>query len=154
MCRQLNYKDGIVNYNVNKSLKSLQRWVTGFFCQGSEKTMMTCLNTGFNSTFLDDLCMRRTDEPGAYTECFNDTVGKILTLHPPYLPTSRNNRVYSSPSLIRPLPTNATSLYKARFQMYRDSKILLNCPAQERPPLIRPLPTKATSLYKARFQMY
>ena len=118
MCRQLNYKDGIVNYNVNKSLKSLQRWVTGFFCQGSEKTMMTCLNTGFNSTFLDDLCMRRTDEPGAYTECFNDTVGKVLTLHPPYLPTSRNNRVYSSPSLIRPLPTNATSLYKARFQMY------------------------------------
>jgi hypothetical protein len=46
--------------------------------QGSEKTMMTCLNTGFNSTFLDDLCMRRTDEPGAYTECFNDTVGKAI----------------------------------------------------------------------------
>ena len=45
--------------------------------------MMTCLNTGFNSTFLDDLCMRRTDEPGAYTECFNDTVGKVLTLTPP-----------------------------------------------------------------------
>ncbi|VDI52977.1 deleted in malignant brain tumors 1 protein [Mytilus galloprovincialis] len=74
MCKQLNYTDGIVNYNVNKSLTSLPRWITGFFCQGSEDTMMTCLNTGFNSSFLDDLCMRRTDEPGAYTECFNETV--------------------------------------------------------------------------------
>lgn len=134
MCRQLNYKDGIVNYNVNKSLKSLPRWVTGFFCQGSEKTMMTCLNTGFNSTFLDDLCMRRTDEPGAYTECFNDTVGKVLTLTPP--PSSRNNSVYSSPSLIRPLPIRPILFIRPDFRYTEDSKLLLNCPAQKRPPLL------------------
>lgn len=77
MCRQLNYQDGIVNYNVNRTLKSLPRWITGFFCQGSEPTMMTCLNTGFNSSFLDDLCMRSKDETGAYTECFNETVGRF-----------------------------------------------------------------------------
>ena len=36
-------------------------WVTGFFCQGDEPTPMTCLNTGFNSTFLMDLCQGRRE---------------------------------------------------------------------------------------------
>ena len=73
LCRQLGYKDGIVNYDINHVLPTTKRWITGFFCQGDEKTLMTCLNTGFNSSFLDDLCMHR--EPGAYTSCYNDTIG-------------------------------------------------------------------------------
>ncbi|KAK3097605.1 hypothetical protein FSP39_011331 [Pinctada imbricata] len=72
LCRQLNYKDGIVNYDINTNLQPTKRWITGFFCQGNEKTLMTCLNTGFNSSFLDDLCMHR--EPGAYTACYNETI--------------------------------------------------------------------------------
>ena len=50
-------------------------WVTGFFCQGNETTPMTCLNTGFNSTFLIDLCESRS-EPGAYTKCYNEEIRK------------------------------------------------------------------------------
>lgn len=73
LCRQLGYKDGIVSYNIDKTLPQINRWVTGFFCQGNEKTMMTCLNTGFNSSFLDDLCMLK--EPGAYSACYQDIVG-------------------------------------------------------------------------------
>ncbi|XP_021368435.1 deleted in malignant brain tumors 1 protein-like [Mizuhopecten yessoensis] len=78
LCRQLGYQDGIVSYNVEKSLPQINRWVTGFFCQGNEKTMMTCLNTGFNSSFLDDLCM--FNEPGAYSACYNRTV-KPTSIH-------------------------------------------------------------------------
>lgn len=75
LCRQLNYTDGIVDYNITNT-DILPRWVTGFFCQGSEKTLMTCLNTGFNSSFLDDLCVY-DKEPGAYTACYNQKVGKL-----------------------------------------------------------------------------
>jgi hypothetical protein len=39
------------------------------------------------------------------------------------------------PPVIWPLPSKATPLYQARFQMHRDSKILLINPPQERPPL-------------------
>lgn len=73
LCRQLNYVDGIVSYDHNSKLVPTKRWVTGYFCQGEEKTLMTCLNTGFNSTFLDDLCLY--NEPGAYASCYNDMIG-------------------------------------------------------------------------------
>ncbi|XP_061172170.1 deleted in malignant brain tumors 1 protein-like [Saccostrea echinata] len=72
LCRQLGYSDGIVSYNHNSRLVPTKRWVTGYFCQGDEKTLMTCLNTGFNSTFLDDLCL--FNEPGAYASCYNDVI--------------------------------------------------------------------------------
>jgi len=36
------------------------------------------------------------------------------------------------PPLIRPLPYKGHLYYQARFQMHWDSKILLNCPLQER----------------------
>jgi len=75
LCRQLGYKDGIVSYDIDSNLPTIQRWVTGFFCHGNEGTMMTCLNTGFNSTFLDDLCMFR--EPGAYSACYNNKIGEF-----------------------------------------------------------------------------
>lgn len=73
LCRTLGYKDGIVTYKTNSSLTFSYPWVTGFFCQGDEPTTMTCLNTGFNSTFLHDLCQYGRD-PGAYAHCFNETV--------------------------------------------------------------------------------
>ncbi|XP_052281888.1 deleted in malignant brain tumors 1 protein-like isoform X1 [Dreissena polymorpha] len=73
LCRALGYKDGIVSYEKNISLGFTLPWVTGFFCQGHETSLMTCLNTGFNSTFLTDLCMGGRD-PGAYSQCFNETV--------------------------------------------------------------------------------
>ncbi|KAL4227454.1 scavenger receptor [Mactra antiquata] len=76
LCRSLGYKDGIVEYTVNKSLAYSLPWVTGFFCRGDESTPMTCLNTGFNSTFLTDLCQGGKD-PGAYTSCYNDSIEPI-----------------------------------------------------------------------------
>ncbi|XP_053406028.1 deleted in malignant brain tumors 1 protein-like isoform X2 [Mercenaria mercenaria] len=80
LCKALGYTDGIVEYTVNKSLTYSMPWVTGFFCLGNEETPMTCLNTGFNSTFLTDLCMGGRD-PGAYSNCYNEKVeGKNIRL--------------------------------------------------------------------------
>ena len=81
LCRSMGYTDGIVNYvTEGPPLPPARPWVTGFFCLGTEPSPLTCLNTGFNSSFLSDLCLGRK-ELGAYTQCFNTTVCKFTNFH-------------------------------------------------------------------------
>ena len=73
----MGYDDGIVNYTKEGPLlPTIRPWVTGFFCLGTEPSPLTCLNTGFNSSFLADLCVGRKEQ-GAYTKCFNTSVGTL-----------------------------------------------------------------------------
>ena len=76
LCRSIGYIDGIVKYvNDGPPLPLITPWVSGFFCQGTEPSPLTCLNTGFNSSFLADLCIGRK-ELGAYSQCFNSSAGE------------------------------------------------------------------------------
>ena len=76
LCRSMGYADGIVkSVNEGPPLPLIRPWVSGFFCQGTEPSPLTCLNTGFNSSYLADLCMGRK-ELGAHSHCFNTSAGK------------------------------------------------------------------------------
>ena len=71
--------------------------------------------------------VRPTKPTPLYQTRFNSSPSLVRPTKPTPLYQTRYN---SSPHLVR--PTKPTPLYQTRFQTHQDSKILLNCPLQER----------------------
>ncbi|KAL3866179.1 hypothetical protein ACJMK2_043507, partial [Sinanodonta woodiana] len=73
VCRSLNFTSGLISYNYNDSLPQILRFVDAFYCDGTEATLMTCLNTGLNKsipyTGWGNQCI--VNDPGTYVSCYN-----------------------------------------------------------------------------------
>lgn len=69
LCRSLGYVDGIPSRETNEDLPSLPTKLSFFMCEGSESSLLSCLNSGFDGGRLVLFCGGE-----AYTECFNSEV--------------------------------------------------------------------------------
>ncbi|KAK6180370.1 hypothetical protein SNE40_012539 [Patella caerulea] len=74
LCRRMGYKYGTPRYDILQDLPTLRPMINGVFCVGNESSLLTCLNSGFNSSLLSYLCTE-----SAYATCYTEelTFSKI-----------------------------------------------------------------------------
>lgn len=71
LCRDLGFTDGIPSYTSNSSLEVLNVLMSYFICEGNERNLLSCINSGFKSEHRTYYC-----GGDAYTTCFNEEVSK------------------------------------------------------------------------------
>ncbi|XP_059173734.1 uncharacterized protein LOC131954198 isoform X1 [Physella acuta] len=69
LCRSLGYVDGVPSHEVNSSLTSMDPYMSFFLCDGTEKNLFSCLNSGFDGGNHVFIC-----GGDSYTQCYNEEV--------------------------------------------------------------------------------
>nr|KAG5703087.1 hypothetical protein BaRGS_012149 [Batillaria attramentaria] len=73
LCQYLGHVDG-VPIVPEVFLPEINPYLNGVFCNGNETNLLTCLNSGFNNTYLDFLCFSE-----AYASCYDQAVSLTKT---------------------------------------------------------------------------
>lgn len=70
-CKQFGFRDGMPHH-ISPGTGPI--WINAFFCSGSETSLLKCMSTGFNSTFMNSSCAGHKSDAGV--DCYNETMSK------------------------------------------------------------------------------
>ena len=71
LCKSLGFVDGLPQFEQDPDLRSMRPLMSFFLCDGNEKNLLNCLNSGFDGGRNVYSC-----NGDAYAACFHDKISK------------------------------------------------------------------------------